>query len=917
MVGQDTAEINLHVQEYLTRFGDEQKEFGPEIAEHRKIREALRFLDGFSVQAEGTSEMEEPETAKTAGRMGTEAGKGETSEGAEFELWLRGLIPQPSKLLGVRFQDLAAGLFVWAQHRATFYEKLEASKNNSNAEREEKRGTSGERRTSIEGEWTPKNPLAARFGVVDLYWLARILRAEVSADGVVTYDRRSWLYYLPGMSPEAYPMKKIVWIEEVLRSIFDFACELIQNAVEIEERLELDKIDPPPARKWTKDWREVYDKEIEQVASQRRERVFKDESSANRIYGTVGGGRDGYWSRRICSGEHEENLVGLALSGGGIRSATFALGVLQALKEFDFLRQVDYLSTVSGGGYAGAWLLGNVRRTNYWLSRMTNWEESIAHLRRYSKYLAPQSGILSADTWVIWGTWIRNALLIQLSTISWLASLFVFAIGLKLVFENISMGVGQVALLAVMLGLVVILLLNLWIPVVKQQTQHRTAVVLAWVGSFLTAALLWQGAETAQNYSAILANAGGQWPWYLSAVLVGCLFVLAVFSVLRQRKPEDPGEAVAKIAGSLGIAVLTAGVAYLCLCGVVYLFDIWASMGKPHFSWYAYILGPTLVLLSITLAVIVFVGLVGRTSADWRREWWTRYGSWLAIFGAAFLAIGLAAVFGPFWVVRLARRHWAIPWSAAAGWAGSVIAGLFAGNSGKTKGNESPGALEWVAKIGGLIFIIGALLGVSTLVQVLIVEVWDVNQSGWWNKLNHFVYYCGEHSRQLGQLGPVTITFLVLLLCGLLFSWRVNINIFGLNQFYRNRLARCYLGATRWQPGLRKPEVFTGFDDDDDLELTDLQFDSGGVSHKPFRGPFPIVNCSLNLGGSADLSVHTRQSASFTLTPIYAGADRRLVGYAPVQNKDESFSDRVTLGQAISVSGAAASPNMGYNTSPW
>lgn len=46
-------------------------------------------------------------------------------------------------------------------------------------------------------------------------------------------------------------------------------------------------------------------------------------------------------------------LVGLALSGGGIRSATFNLGVLQVLVRYGFLRRVDYLSTVSGGGFIG------------------------------------------------------------------------------------------------------------------------------------------------------------------------------------------------------------------------------------------------------------------------------------------------------------------------------------------------------------------------------------------------------------------------------------------------------------------------------------------------------------------------------------------------------------------------------------
>ncbi|MFG0263492.1 MAG: hypothetical protein ACF788_13960 [Novipirellula sp. JB048] len=50
------------------------------------------------------------------------------------------------------------------------------------------------------------------------------------------------------------------------------------------------------------------------------------------------------------------NLTGLALSGGGLRSATFALGAIQGLAKQGMLANFDYLSTVSGGGYAGSFL---------------------------------------------------------------------------------------------------------------------------------------------------------------------------------------------------------------------------------------------------------------------------------------------------------------------------------------------------------------------------------------------------------------------------------------------------------------------------------------------------------------------------------------------------------------------------------
>lgn len=46
-----------------------------------------------------------------------------------------------------------------------------------------------------------------------------------------------------------------------------------------------------------------------------------------------------------------EDLVGLGLSGGGLRSAAYNLGFLQALSKYGVFRYVDYLCSVSGGGY--------------------------------------------------------------------------------------------------------------------------------------------------------------------------------------------------------------------------------------------------------------------------------------------------------------------------------------------------------------------------------------------------------------------------------------------------------------------------------------------------------------------------------------------------------------------------------------
>ena len=52
----------------------------------------------------------------------------------------------------------------------------------------------------------------------------------------------------------------------------------------------------------------------------------------------------------------------LCISGGGIRSATFALGALQSMADHGCLGEFDYLSTVSGGGYIGSWLTAWIQR---------------------------------------------------------------------------------------------------------------------------------------------------------------------------------------------------------------------------------------------------------------------------------------------------------------------------------------------------------------------------------------------------------------------------------------------------------------------------------------------------------------------------------------------------------------------------
>src|SRR5918992_3995731 len=91
-------------------------------------------------------------------------------------------------------------------------------------------------------------------------------------------------------------------------------------------------------------------------------------------------------------------LTGLALSGGGIRSATFNLGVVQALAERGIFQQVDYLSTVSGGGYFGGCLSsvfnkaidGDAKPFPFGSNDRGQERRAVKHLRNNSNYLAPR-----------------------------------------------------------------------------------------------------------------------------------------------------------------------------------------------------------------------------------------------------------------------------------------------------------------------------------------------------------------------------------------------------------------------------------------------------------------------------------------------------------------------------------------------
>ncbi len=696
--------------------------------------------------------------------------------------------------------------------------------------------------------------------------------------------------------------------------------------------------------------------------------------------------------------------VGLAISGGGIRSATFGLGVMEALKEQGVLKQIDYLSTVSGGGYIGSWLTANCLRNGGWgwTQKGRFWETSIRHLRRYSNYLSPQMGFFSADSWSIATIWIRNTMLIQMTIVLALVALFVvpqicldlfvkwpgeeglrlltfvlFGVGvvgaagnllemhrpecwvLKAENWNASILVGgiplgiaiyayvawarvwwlDVAISAFLLcGLFLLLpvavklyaLGQRWFGIEEGKRAERIRygqaltqillVVPMMIAAYLIASVMsfqayWVFGQ--DSYSAILAEAMGHW-WLPFSFAVFTFLMLSLCLV----KKGSGATAIWAVAMSVSGA---SAVLYLLLCAIIFVArSFYSGSLAESADWHCQILIPALVLYAFSIGVVVMIGMIGNASTEGAREWWSRMGAWLGIYGLAWTLLSAFSVYAPWAVLWLGTAKAS---GGLAGLVGTTITGLWAGGSRSTSSdkngtNEAKAAnpkLELIARVAPFAFIAGLLGGTATLLYLVEAQIGGGNATSYSQRLHSLSgFYIAEVFGYHLFLLPTL--FMGSLLLALGFASRVDLNEFSLNAFYRSRLGRCYLGASRLDQGesseadlkgtTRSPHPFTGFDDDDDVSLKQLKFANG------YRGPLHIVNCALNLGGAGDLAVQSRQAANFQFSALHCGSNRR-----DVQLMDtEAYSGleknaTPTLAQVVSVSGAAASPNMGYHSS--
>lgn len=596
----------------------------------------------------------------------------------------------------------------------------------------------------------------------------------------------------------------------------------------------------------------IRERELQAIATRRQhlQELNKDDSTAF-LHGDWGDPPDG-------------DLVGLALSGGGIRSATFNLGLLQKLAELKILPLVDYLSTVSGGGFIGGWwsswmhrLAGQPKNRGQWLpvaapGHPHEEPSEIEHLRLYSNYLIPRKGLFSGDTWRAITVVLRNLIVTQVVVASLLAAFF----------------------------LLVDWIYVAWLPpgtMLNLATTGASAAArfdVLWKWPLLAVAAIWFGFTVF-----FLCVASGEYParqiarsrvtqWHARfaatvAVLAG-VFALAGFS---DRLLCWLNLQVWKQGGWLAVLPGVASAIYTAFQKAPAGGGDPALAKKAGLGTFVQKLAPGLSLL--TLAVLLAAGA-------WRllRETFDYMNSAAAPAkpGWVFL-LSLLAVFGisqVYFLRSLSTRR--LAWRARFDEVRSML---------KDRAKLRSSISESDPQDAGII----AIAFFSFACGWLLYSTYAYHRAEWWVCLACFLV--------VAQVA-----------CGAGFA--TDPNALSMHNFYKSRLVRAYLGATnpaRLEELQKSCEDVTRSKANDDLPLCDLQ---------PWKhgGPVHILNTTLNLVGAKDLTAEQRQAEVFELTPLFCGSLRS--GYRPT---DEYADACLTLGTSVAISGAAASPNMGPSTS--
>jgi hypothetical protein len=645
-------------------------------------------------------------------------------------------------------------------------------------------------------------------------------------------------------------------------------------------------------------------------------------------------------------GKNQPYTIGLALSGGGIRSATVSLGVMQKLAQAGILKQVDYLSTVSGGGFIGSALTWWLRKREdgskpydtdkqfpYGIidpkdpeppSENPNAPLPLQYLRVQGKYLTPGNGIT---------VWSGVAILLRailLNLLVWipvaaLAALLLLWIGTWPILNGLPFLVnmaapGLLGRVSTLTGSEGVLDATATVPPAFLLLLLIAGgfFVLFLFGTFNHSLLSWTNrTEASAPDTRSKRRLKYPWPFVLLIALVGLVILAAVALSLL----EAGMFLFALGAAAQGIAYqpakgVAADISWLVVAGLatILLNFVLRETGEAQtFSrknlgqlWRVVIGLAAIVLMNL----IVIFGIGPGASGDW----WKRVSAFLQFaFGMGFLAyanyvVGL--------LIRHVLRSQAVgetttPDAAAGGsfleyHARRVFEWFFGG------------ALQWsvVLVVIGILPLINTYIdykvgGASAAIGLAFTFAGQMRaRSAGHGRFTNLLLMVGAALFAYGIVligyrlalnfidgTAVTRTLIAALFFAAVISgWFVNTNHIGLHRYYRDRLMEAFMpdddtlgretnGLARGANQFRVTEAWT-----DERE----------------RRPYHIVNTNLVLSNSKHRKFRLRGGDNFILSPLFIGSSA--TGW--LRTKESENAD-MTLASAMAISGAAANPRGG------
>jgi hypothetical protein len=577
-----------------------------------------------------------------------------------------------------------------------------------------------------------------------------------------------------------------------------------------------------------------------------------------------------------------KDLRGLSISGGGIRSSTFSIGVIQSLAQAGLFRDIDYMSTVSGGGYTGSMLSTLLNSENetpedFPLQMPTGNEEPkpLQHLRNGSNYLTPGGflELVRMPAVVVRGLIINFLILMPFI----MAAVIITELLHEVVpILNIYQAITDITLkngleigrygFWLLLGLGSYFLLSGWYAIQKNWPRRNSYEL--WIARvfLLVIAVVLFGPLNAIVDSAI------QTPWYIlenaisetanqTTWTIGTVLTLTAVLVIKasENLSAIAGKLIFVVPAVLGPAIIFS----------VYLLLIVAQLDSPFISFDRPLAHDPDDNFNLQLHF--------KQNEALRRKG-INLDECIDVEGSDGLCKPLPALYcrEDRWLFK--NKH---PYETEAG--------------------------DWRSAPAAICALETTALNVPGLIGLHPRRVWpdaeiyrkaEAAKGG--RNLSYEIHganlLLGGDSGDTAMMSD-SVFFMLTVLIFFLNYFFINVNQSSLHGFYRDRLSKLYLIN---RDLAKKGKV----SHNDNVKLSELNKPGTSV-------PYHIINTTLNLQGDIQQSQRGRDSDFFFFSKLYCGGSH--TGYCDTKALEKQ-DPHLNLGTAMAISAAAAAPNMGATT---